>query len=124
MIFLIKKILLKSILLNLDKKYEKILEIEEMIQFIKKSNKRGIATFSLMNNIGIIAGGGKLPIAIGSNLIKKNFNVFFFVIEEFFNTKNYEDFNVSIINLKSAKEIINSLKSKNIDSIIMAGNIK
>jgi UDP-N-acetylglucosamine acyltransferase len=32
-------------LLNLDKKYEKILEIEEMILFIKKSNKRGIATF-------------------------------------------------------------------------------
>jgi UDP-N-acetylglucosamine acyltransferase len=30
---------------NLDKKYEKILEIEEMIQFIKQSNKRGIATF-------------------------------------------------------------------------------
>ena len=32
-------------LLNLDKKYEKILEIQEMIQFLKKSNKRGIATF-------------------------------------------------------------------------------
>ena len=31
-------------LINLDKKYEKILEIQEMIQFIKKSNKRGIAT--------------------------------------------------------------------------------
>jgi len=31
-------------LLNLDKKYKKILEIEEMIQFLKKSNKRGIAT--------------------------------------------------------------------------------
>ena len=30
---------------NLDKKYDKILEIEEMIEFIKKSNKRGIATF-------------------------------------------------------------------------------
>ena len=28
-----------------------------------------------MNNIGIIAGGGRLPIAIGDNLIKKNFNV-------------------------------------------------
>jgi len=76
-----------------------------------------------MNNIGIIAGGGKLPIAIGSNLIKKNFNIFFFVIEEFFNTKYYADFNVSIINLNSAKDIINSLKSRNIDSIIMAGNI-
>jgi len=34
-----------------------------------------------MNNIGIIAGGGNLPIAIGGNLIKKNYNVFFFVIE-------------------------------------------
>ena len=32
-------------LINLDKKYEKILEIEEIIQFLKKSNKRGIATF-------------------------------------------------------------------------------
>jgi len=30
---------------NLDKRYEKILEVEEMIQFLKKSNKRGIATF-------------------------------------------------------------------------------
>ena len=32
-------------LINLDKKYEKIIEIQEMIQFLKKSNKRGIATF-------------------------------------------------------------------------------
>ena len=31
---------------NLDKKYEKIKEIEEIIKFIKKSNKRGIATFN------------------------------------------------------------------------------
>jgi len=30
---------------NLDKKYDNILEIEDMIQFIKKSNKRGITTF-------------------------------------------------------------------------------
>ena len=76
-----------------------------------------------MSNIGIIAGGGKLPIAIGSNLIKKKYNIFFFVIEEFFNINHYKDFNVTIINLKSAKNIINSLKSRNISSIIMAGNI-
>ena len=76
-----------------------------------------------MNNIGIIAGGGKLPIVIGRNLIKKKFNICFFVIEEFFNTKYYKDFDVTVINLKSAKNIINSLKYKNIDSIIMAGNI-
>ncbi len=76
-----------------------------------------------MNNIGIIAGGGKLPITIGSNLIKKKYNVCFFVIEDFFNTNHYKDFDVTIINLKSATNIINSLKSRNIDSIIMAGNI-
>ena len=76
-----------------------------------------------MNSIGIIAGGGKLPITIGKNLIKKNFNICFLVIEEFFNTKNYKDFDVAIINLKSAKNIINLLKSRNIHSIIMAGNI-
>ena len=77
-----------------------------------------------MNNIGIIAGGGNLPIAIGSNLIKKNFKVFFFVIEEFYNNLNYKGLNVTIINLKSANKIIQSLQDKNIDSIIMAGNIK
>ena len=77
-----------------------------------------------MNNIGIIAGGGKLPITIGNNLIKKNFKVFFFVIEEFFSTVHYKDLDVTLINLKSAKKIIESLQSKNIDSIIMAGNIK
>ena len=77
-----------------------------------------------MNNIGIIAGGGKLPIIIGSNLIKKNYKVFFFVVEEFFNAIDYKDFDVTIINIVSAKKIIKSLKTKNIDSIIMAGNIK
>jgi DUF1009 family protein len=76
-----------------------------------------------MNNIGIIAGGGKLPIIIGDNLIKRKYNIFFFVIEEFFNTNQYKDFDVTIINLNSAKKIIHSLKSRNIDSIIMVGNI-
>ena len=77
-----------------------------------------------MNNIGIIAGGGKLPITIGNNLIKKNFKVYFFVIEEFFNILNYKDLDVTLINLKSAKKIIESLQAKNIERIIMAGNIK
>ena len=76
-----------------------------------------------MINIGIISGGGKLPIAIGRNLIKKNFNIFFFVIDDFFNSEYYKDLDATIINLNSAKNIINLLKSKNIDSIIMAGNI-
>ena len=57
-----------------------------------------------MNNIGIIAGGGKLPILIGKNLVKNNFNVVFFVLEEFYNTDNYSNFKVEIIKLHSAKK--------------------
>ena len=76
-----------------------------------------------MNNIGIIAGGGKLPLIIGESLIKKNFNVVFFVIEEFYNIKNYKNFNTKTINLNSFNKIIQSLKSNNIKNIIMAGNI-
>ena len=40
-----------------------------------------------MSKIGIISGGGKLPILIGNNLIKKNYEVIFFVIEDTFNKK-------------------------------------
>ena len=47
-----------------------------------------------MINIGIIAGGGNLPITIGKSLIKNNFNVFYFVIEEFYNNNQYKDFKV------------------------------
>ena len=76
-----------------------------------------------MNNIGIISGGGKLPVIIGKSLIKKNFNVVFFIIEQFYNDKVYENFNVEIIKLHSINKIIQSLKSNNINNIIMAGNI-
>ena len=67
-----------------------------------------------MNNIGIISGGGKLPLVIGRELIKKNYRVVFFVIEEFFNTNLYRNLEVKIINLYSAKKIIQSLKSHKI----------
>ena len=77
-----------------------------------------------MNKIGFIAGGGKLPLLIGKNLINKNFKVIFFVIEEFYNIKTYKDFNVIIINLYSVKQIIQSLESSNIKRIIMVGNVK
>ena len=76
-----------------------------------------------MNNIGIIAGGGTLPIVIGKSLIKKNFNVVFFVLEEFYSINVYKNFNTKIITLYSVKKIIESLNSNNIKKIIMAGNI-
>ncbi len=76
-----------------------------------------------MNNIGIISGGGTLPLAIGENLINKSYNVIFFVIEEFYNINTYKNYNAQKITLNSAKKIIQILKSNNINNIILAGNI-
>lgn len=36
-----------------------------------------------MNNIGIIAGGGDLPIAIAKNLIKKKYKIIFLLLKIF-----------------------------------------
>ena len=76
-----------------------------------------------MNNIGIISGGGKLPLLIGKNLIINNFRVIFFVIEEFYNEEFYKNQEVEIITLKSAKKIIELLRLNSINCILMAGNI-
>ncbi len=76
-----------------------------------------------MNNIGIIAGGGKLPLIIGENLIKKNFNVIFFIIEDCNDTNVYKKFQVKTIKLNSVKKILQLLSNNNINKIIMAGNI-
>ena len=76
-----------------------------------------------MINIGIIAGGGKLPLLIGDNLIKNNFNVIFFVFEEFYNTQSYNKYNSKVIKLNSVKIIIDLLRDNSIKNIIMAGNI-
>ena len=46
-----------------------------------------------MSKIGIISGGGKLPILIGNNLIKKKYEVVFFVIEETFDKQIYSNLN-------------------------------
>ena len=62
-----------------------------------------------MINIGIIAGGGKLPIAIGRSLIKKKYNICFFVIEEFFNTHHYKDYE----KIEEIQEIIEFIKKSN-----------
>ena len=77
-----------------------------------------------MNKIGIIAGGGILPITIANNLIEKKYNVILFVIEDYYNDNLYKNFNTKIINLHSAKKILEILKDNNITNIIMVGNIK
>ena len=76
-----------------------------------------------MNNIGIISGGGRLPTAIGRNLISKNFKVFFFVLEEYFDDDIYKGLEACSITLQSVKKLISLLKFHNINNIILAGNI-
>ena len=42
-----------------------------------------------MPKIGIISGGGMLPILIGNSLEKKNYDVIFFLIEDSVERKDY-----------------------------------
>ena len=76
-----------------------------------------------MIRIGIIAGGGELPLLVGKNLIKENFNVTFFVIKEFFNKNFYSNYETVIIRLNSLKEILNHFNNHKIEKIIMLGKI-
>ena len=76
-----------------------------------------------MIRIGIIAGGGELPLLVGKNLIKKNYNVTFFVIKEFFNEKFYSNYETIKININSLKEILNHFNQCKIEQIIMIGKV-
>ena len=44
-----------------------------------------------MTKIGIIAGGGKLPIIVGESLIKSKFEVIFFCIKNHYDSKFYKN---------------------------------
>ena len=76
-----------------------------------------------MIKIGIIAGGGQLPLLVGKNLKKNNFDITFFIINEFFDEKKYKKFNTVKINLNSLKLIIKVLKKNRIENIIMLGKV-
>ena len=76
-----------------------------------------------MNRIGIIAGGGLLPLEIGKNLLKKNYEIHFFCIKNFANIKLYTNFKKKEIKLNSFSNILKELKSHKIDYIIFAGKI-
>ena len=76
-----------------------------------------------MSKIGIISGGGKLPVLIGNNLIKKKYEVVFFVIEDTFEKQIYSNLNTIKIKLNSIKKIFKKLNENNINKIILAGNI-
>ena len=45
-----------------------------------------------MTKVGILAGGGKLPISIGKSLLHSNYDVIFFGIENFCDTQLYKNY--------------------------------
>ena len=77
-----------------------------------------------MTKIGIISGGGDLPLIIGNNLIKKNFNVFFFIIKNHTDIEKYKNLNFIQIELNSLNNILTVLNSNKIEKIIMIGSVK
>jgi len=76
-----------------------------------------------MTKIGIISGGGNLPLIIGKNLISKDFKVVFFLLEDNDDSERYKDLDFIKINLKSVKKIINILKLNKVEKILLAGSI-
>ena len=78
----------------------------------------------LTTKIGILSGGGKLPLLIGKKLIQSKYDVMFFCIENFCDLKLYKDYNYEIISINSLTRILNNLKKNNIEKIIMAGKVK
>ena len=76
-----------------------------------------------MDKIGIISGGGELPINIGKSLLKKNYPICFFYIKGYSDQAKYNDYENVEITIDSFTKILNLLKEKKINQIVMAGNI-
>jgi DUF1009 family protein len=76
-----------------------------------------------MNKIAIISGSGFLPLAIGKDLIKKDFEVIFFYLNKFADETKYKNFHSIPIDINSFSKIIKLLKENKIDEIILAGGV-
>ena len=76
-----------------------------------------------MDKIGIISGGGELPINIGKSLLKKNYQICFFYIKGYSDKTKYSNYENIEITIDSFSKILNLLKEKKINQIVMAGNI-
>ena len=76
-----------------------------------------------MTKVGILAGGGKLPIRIGESLLHSNYDVIFFCIKNFCNPKLYKDYVFENISINSFSKILQKLKNHKVEKIVMAGHI-
>ena len=77
-----------------------------------------------MNKIGIISGDGNLPVYIGNELTKNNYDITYYLINSNVNIEIYKNKKIEKINILSVKKLITALKNKNIKKIILAGSIK
>ena len=77
-----------------------------------------------MTKVGIIAGGGELPLLIGKSLIHAKYEVIFFCIEKFCNLKFYKNYNFDTISINSLSKILKNLSNHKIEKIVMAGHVK
>ena len=63
-----------------------------------------------MDRIGIISGGGELPINIGKSLLKKNYQICFFYIKGYSDKSKYDNYENVEITIDSFSKILNLLK--------------
>ena len=59
-----------------------------------------------MDKIGIISGGGELPINIGKSLLKKNYPICFFYIKGYSEQAKYNDYENVEITIDSFSKIL------------------
>ena len=76
-----------------------------------------------MIRIGIICGNGLLPLHVGRNLIKENYQIFFLRVKNYTNAYDYKGYEHTEIEINSFSNILKLFKLKNIDQIIMVGKI-
>lgn len=76
-----------------------------------------------MHKIALISGDGNLPLYIGKALIKKNFDVTFFLLKSVTSKEIYKKQKYFDIDIISIKKIISLLKKNKINNIIFAGSI-
>jgi len=76
-----------------------------------------------MTKVGILAGGGQLPLTIGKSLISSKYEVNFFCIERFCDLKLYQNYVHTTISINSLSHILQILNSYKIEKIIMAGHV-
>ena len=77
-----------------------------------------------MNRIGIISGGGKLPLIIGQKLSTSKTKVIYFCIKKYCNQKDYKNLLSESISINSLGNILKILRKNKINKIVMAGNIR